>query len=92
MTDRINEERLMIDLAKVSCDRIVKDNPLRVVVSVGYLYDVLVSVEKYLDDYKKIIDDFIKDHDTLNLSKVAELHNELEMYAKLAREKLGVVR
>lgn len=87
-----SERKLLIDLAVIGCEKINPDNPLRVAASVAYLVDLYKFVDKYLVEYKEVMDGFISDPENYKGwgIKIANLQNELEMYHYLAKSKLGV--
>ncbi len=88
------EQKLITDLARIGCERVNPENPLRVAVSVGYLVDLLLAVERYLPRFDEAMIGAGKAKkeglDTSGtVKKIQELQTELGMYATLARLKLG---
>ena len=88
------EKALLCQLAVIGCEKVCPDNPLRVAASVSYLVDLLVAVEHYLDRFDRLMmgagQAKKEGMPTLGTaSKVSELHSELQMWASLARMKLG---
>ncbi len=82
----INEKELLVELAVIGCSKVNPENPLRVAVSIAHLVDLLLATEKYLDKYEQVM----KQPVTMKRgSEIAELQNELEMFVKIARQKIG---
>ncbi len=86
---KVEEDKLLIDLAIIGCKKINPDNPLRVAVSVACLVDVLVAAERYLAEYEAIM---YQPASYKRGGDIAEIQNRFEAFVEIARGKLGGIK